>query len=97
MVPLRDLLVHMKSKTKKILSEAMLTTRTLMILTGTEKEAADQTASEAARAEAEELHALDRAPLRLGVMCTIGPSRMVAFLEEIGRALGQESQQQRTR
>ena len=35
----------------------------------------------AARAEAEGYRTMDKAPLRLGVMCTIGPSRIVPFFE----------------
>ena len=38
-----------------------------------------QDASLAASAEAEDYHKLERAPLRLGVMCTIGPARLVNF------------------
>ncbi|MCG8689589.1 MAG: LysR family transcriptional regulator [Minwuiales bacterium] len=37
-------------------------------------------AAEAAHTEAEEFGNLSKAPLRLGVMCTIGPTRLVGFL-----------------
>ena len=44
-------------------------------------------ASLAASAEAEEFHALERAPLRLGMMCTIGPARMVPFFSRLHREI----------
>jgi DNA-binding transcriptional LysR family regulator len=44
-------------------------------------------ATEAARAEADDFRNLTKATLRLGVMCTIGPSTLVGFLEELGRAI----------
>ncbi len=44
-------------------------------------------ATEAARSEAADYHNLDRAALKLGVMCTIGPRRLVGLLEELSRAL----------
>jgi DNA-binding transcriptional LysR family regulator len=43
-----------------------------------------QAASEAAHAEARDFHNLVKAPLRLGIMCTIGPTRIVGFLQELG-------------
>jgi LysR family hydrogen peroxide-inducible transcriptional activator len=39
--------------------------------------------SEAARSEAQSFAKLDTAPLRLGIMCTIGPSRMISFLARL--------------
>jgi len=39
--------------------------------------------SEAARAAASQFANLDTAPLRLGVMCTIGPTRMIGFLSQL--------------
>ena len=37
----------------------------------------------AARLEAEEYHAMERAPLRLGIMSTIGPARLVDFMTRL--------------
>ena len=45
------------------------------------------TASEAALVEAQDFQTLDKAPLRLGVMCTIGPGRLVGFFERLRREL----------
>ena len=42
-------------------------------------------ASESARAEAESFGALEVAPVRLGVMCTIGPGLLVSFLDRLRR------------
>ena len=42
-------------------------------------------ASESARAEAENYGSLETAPLRLGVMCTIGPGNLVPFLDRLRR------------
>ncbi len=42
-------------------------------------------ASESARAEAESFGALETAPVRLGVMCTIGPGLLVSFLDRLRR------------
>jgi len=39
--------------------------------------------SEAARREAQSFATLDTAPLRLGIMCTIGPTRMIGFLARL--------------
>ena len=44
-------------------------------------------ASLAARLEAEEFHAMDRAPLRLGIMSTIGPARLVDFMTRLRRQI----------
>lgn len=44
-------------------------------------------ASEAAQVEARNFHNLVKAPLKLGVMCTIGPTRIVGFLEQLGRSV----------
>ena len=40
-------------------------------------------ANQAARAQAEDFKNLDRAALRLGVMCTIGPARMIGFFDRL--------------
>lgn len=42
-------------------------------------------ASELARLEAEGWRRLDKAPLRLAVMCTIGPQRLIGFLKRLRR------------
>lgn len=42
-----------------------------------------QGTAQAAAAEAEEYHCLDKAPLRLGVMSTIGPQRLVTFFDRL--------------
>lgn len=39
--------------------------------------------SEAARREARQFATLETAPIRLGVMCTIGPTRMIGFLSQL--------------
>jgi len=39
--------------------------------------------SDAARQAAQQFATLDTAPLRLGIMCTIGPSRMIGFLTQL--------------
>ena len=44
-------------------------------------------ASMAASAEAEDYHKLEKAPLRLGIMCTIGPARLVNFLARLHREI----------
>ena len=44
-------------------------------------------ASELARLEAEGWRKLDKAPLRLGVMCTIGPQRLIGFFKRLRRDL----------
>lgn len=36
-----------------------------------------------ALAEAKQYHSMDRAPLKLGVMCTISPARLVGFFEQL--------------
>lgn len=43
----------------------------------------------AATEQAKKLQNLDDAPLRLGVMCTIGPSRLLGFLDELRQTLPQ--------
>lgn len=40
-------------------------------------------AAETARAEAEDYRRMEKAPLRLGLMCTIGPTRLVGFLDAV--------------
>ena len=42
---------------------------------------------EAAQSAAREMQELDKAPLNLGVMCTIGPSRLVGLMSKIQRQL----------
>ena len=42
-------------------------------------------AGQAAKAEATELRGPDRAPLKLGVMCTIGPTRLIPFFDRLSR------------
>jgi len=51
----------------------------------------EQTAQsvQAAKEHASKLQKLDDAPLRLGVMCTIGPSRLLGFLNELREKLPQ--------
>lgn len=49
--------------------------------------AAVHAASLAARAEAAEFHNLEKAPLKLGVMCTIGPRRLIGFLDRLRREI----------
>jgi LysR family transcriptional regulator, hydrogen peroxide-inducible genes activator len=44
-------------------------------------------ASEMARHQAESWRKLDRSPLRVGLMCTIGPGRMVEFLKRVRREI----------
>lgn len=44
-------------------------------------------ADQAARAEAHEFGHLDKAPLRLGVMCTIGPLRIIGFFDRLRREI----------
>ena len=39
--------------------------------------------SEAARVEAKEFRKLEKAPLKLGIMCTIGPARLLGFLTRL--------------
>src|SRR4051794_2390419 len=41
------------------------------------------TTNEAALAEARQYRSLEKAPLRLGVMCTIGPTRLIGFFEQL--------------
>ena len=43
----------------------------------------------AAKEQASKLQSLDDAPLRLGVMCTIGPNRLLGFLSELREKLPQ--------
>ena len=42
-------------------------------------------ASAAARTEAQDFRRLERAPLNLGVMCTIGPRRLIRFFQRLER------------
>ncbi len=44
-------------------------------------------ASKAARSEAENFQSLETAPLRLGVMCTLGSAYLVSFFERLHRAI----------
>ena len=44
-------------------------------------------ASEAARSEADSYQTLETAPLRLGVMCTLGSAYLVSFFERLHRAI----------
>lgn len=44
-------------------------------------------ASLAAQAEAAEFQNLEKAPLKLGVMCTIGPRRLIGFLDRLRREI----------
>lgn len=46
-----------------------------------------QDATLAAQAEASDFHSLEKAPLRLGVMCTIGPVRLVDFFTQLQRQI----------
>ena len=46
-----------------------------------------QDAALSASAEAEDFRNLEKAPMRLGVMCTIGPLRMVGFLARLRREI----------
>lgn len=45
--------------------------------------AAVMAASQAARSDARGFHTLEKAPLRLGVMCTIGPRRLIRFFQAL--------------
>ena len=51
----------------------------------------EQTANSvfAAKEQASKLQNMDEAPLRLGVMCTIGPNRLLGFLGELREMLPQ--------
>lgn len=46
-----------------------------------------QDASLSAQAQAEDFQSLETAPLRLGIMCTIGPARLVKFIENFQREI----------
>jgi LysR family transcriptional regulator, hydrogen peroxide-inducible genes activator len=46
-----------------------------------------QAASDAAHAEARDFHNLVKAKLELGILCTIGPARIVGFLQDLARRI----------
>ena len=43
------------------------------------------TSSQAARSQADDFRGLKRAPLKLGVMCTIGPARLISFFDRLNK------------